>query len=190
MAEPSLSDPSEWVDRHGDALYGYALLQLRDAEAAEERVQETLLAALEARRSFRGGSSERTWFMGILKHKICDQFRRRRDPSVRDAALAAEPVAAIFTASGIWKGKLQAWGGDPQADADRAEFWEAMRGCLSGLPSRMHDAFCLRELHGLATAEICQVLEISATNLWTLLHRSRALLRECLERRWFGKRGP
>ncbi|MGZ8203895.1 MAG: sigma factor, partial [Burkholderiales bacterium] len=62
-------DPSE-IERHRPYLVRYALLQLRDASAAEDVVQETLLAALQAAERFGGRSSVRTWLTGILKHKI------------------------------------------------------------------------------------------------------------------------
>jgi DNA-directed RNA polymerase specialized sigma24 family protein len=55
---------------HGNALYRYALSRLRDEHKAEEVVQETLLAALQARERFAGGATVRTWLIGILKHKI------------------------------------------------------------------------------------------------------------------------
>jgi RNA polymerase sigma-70 factor (ECF subfamily) len=74
--EGDMDSPEEWLDAHGDALYRYALLRLRDAHNAEEAVQETFLAALQARERFAGGASVRTWLIGILKHKIMDQFRR------------------------------------------------------------------------------------------------------------------
>ena len=43
------SDADGWLARHGDALYRYALLRLRSSHAAEDVVQETLLAALDTR---------------------------------------------------------------------------------------------------------------------------------------------
>ncbi len=61
-----MSDPSTWVAQHGDYLYRNALLRLGDREAAQEVVQETLLAALLGRGQFSGRSSERTWMVGIL----------------------------------------------------------------------------------------------------------------------------
>ena len=60
---------------------------------------------------------------------------------------------------------------------------DALRGCLEKLPPRMADLLCLRELHGLNAAEICQVMDISETNLWVQLHRARLLLRRCMERK-------
>ncbi len=52
-------DPELWVEKHGDALFLYALLRLRDPAVAEEVVQETFLAALRAKERFQGRSSER-----------------------------------------------------------------------------------------------------------------------------------
>ena len=57
-------------------LMRYALLQLRDRSAAEDVVQETLLAALEGKSASSGQSSVSTWLTGILKHKIIDRVRR------------------------------------------------------------------------------------------------------------------
>jgi hypothetical protein len=54
------TDPELWLDRHGDALYRYALLRLRAPDATADVVQETFVEALRARHSFVGRSSERT----------------------------------------------------------------------------------------------------------------------------------
>ncbi len=42
-------------------------------------------------------------------------------------------------------------------------------------------AFLLREVEELDTEEICNILEVTRTNLGVLLHRARTRLRECLE---------
>src|SRR5215470_17163737 len=73
----SPSNPIDWVDQHGDYLYNYALGQTRDRVGAEDLVQETFLAAFKSRDRFQGYSSERTWLVSILRHKICDHFRRK-----------------------------------------------------------------------------------------------------------------
>jgi RNA polymerase sigma-70 factor (ECF subfamily) len=44
----------------------------------------------------------------------------------------------------------------------------------------------MREWLELETDEICQELEITATNAWALLYRARMRLRECLDLHWFG----
>jgi RNA polymerase sigma-70 factor (ECF subfamily) len=188
MGKPEPTQPTHWIERHADALFGYALLQLGNREEAEERVQETFLAALEARATFRGESSERTWLMGILKHKICDHFRRRKRTGSADEPAVSEAMAAMFTKGGKWKKNLPAaWPGEPEAILEKGEFWAVLRDCLSKLPARMGEAFSLRQMQGLEAEKICKVLETTSTNLWTLLHRARAQLRACLERSGFGR---
>jgi RNA polymerase sigma-70 factor (ECF subfamily) len=72
----ALSDPNDWVERHGSLLFSFALTRVRDRATAEDLVQETLLAALRSRGNFQGRSSESTWMVGILKNKIMDHFRK------------------------------------------------------------------------------------------------------------------
>lgn len=67
---------------HADAMYAFALARLRDRDLAQETVQQALLAALDVSAAdphrFRGDSALRSWLIGILKHKILDQFRARK----------------------------------------------------------------------------------------------------------------
>ena len=72
---PTAATPDDWVEAHGDYLFNFAIGQLRDASVAEDLVQDTFLAAFKARDRFSGQSSERTWLVGILRHKICDHLR-------------------------------------------------------------------------------------------------------------------
>jgi RNA polymerase sigma-70 factor (ECF subfamily) len=182
-------DPAGWVDRHGDYLFRYALARLRRREAAEDLVQETFLAALGARERFAGGSSERSWLVGILKRKILDHFRRKaREQPVSDFAAPDCWAEALFDKRGNWKRKPGAWDSGPGATCERAEFWEAFARCLGKLPGRLADAFTLREVEGVASREVCKALDISATNLWVMLYRARLRLWRCLDSNWFGNR--
>ncbi|MHC5540482.1 RNA polymerase sigma factor, partial [Singulisphaera rosea] len=61
MKSRSELEPEAWVERHGDSLYRFAILRVRDPEAASDLVQEAFLEALRARASFTGRSSVRTW---------------------------------------------------------------------------------------------------------------------------------
>lgn len=175
-------DPAAWVDRHGDALYRYAVSRLRDPDSAEEVVQETFMAALRARDQFSGKGSEGAWLLGICKRKVIDHIRRRnRSDAASGGDLGPDPSEALFDAKGNWIFDPRMFQGRPEASLEREEFWDAFRGCLGGLPERQADAFSLRELDGLSTKEICKELEISASNLWVLLHRARLHLTRCMK---------
>lgn len=180
--------PETWLDEHGSALYRYALVQLRDPHKAEDAVQETLLAALGARERFSGGASVRTWLIGILKHKVMDQFRRQvrevqlEDPD--DVAEADDPADEMdFAPSGHWKNKLSDWG-NPEETLERGEFIAFLQRCLDALPQRLAHLFWLREVMEEDTATICKDLAITPNNLWTMLYRARLGLRRCLDSTW------
>ncbi len=183
------SDPEQWLASHGDALYSYALVRVRDSALAEDLVQETLLAALKARERFAGRSSERTWLIGILKHKLIDHLRRsqRQHPveDIEDEADRRNLDQAVFDERGHWKIPPGEWP-HPEAALERTEFWQAFQDCLEALPGRLADLFVLREIQGVDSEEVRKALEISTTNnMWVMLSRTRRRLRQCLERHWF-----
>lgn len=164
-------------------LLRYASLQLRDRHAAEDVVQETLLAALAGEAGFGGRSNLRTWLTGILKHKIIDLIRKgsRETPLGGD-----EEFEALFDERGHWRDPPSAWD-NPDASLEQAQFFAALEACLAGLPVKGSQAFMMREHLGLETDEICKELGITPTHCWVLLHRARMALRLCLEMNWFGK---
>lgn len=165
----------------------YATLQLRNADAAEDAVQEALLAALAGESNFAGRSNLRTWLTGILKHKIVDAIRRQRRerPAPKPEGGAAE-FHALFDRRGHWEESPGPWP-QPEGALEQKQFRAALEQCLQGLPERTAQAFMMREHLGLDTAEICKELEITPTHCWVMLYRARMALRQCLEMNWFGK---
>jgi len=141
----STLDPATWVDGHGDMLYRYALARLRDPEAAEDVVQETFVAALQALDQYSGKGAEGAWLLGILKRKIVDQVRLRSRP---DSAAGGEadddPSRTFFDAKGNWRADARICRNRPDASLEREEFWAAFRKCLEWLPRRQADVFALR----------------------------------------------
>jgi RNA polymerase sigma-70 factor, ECF subfamily len=186
------SAPDRWLNDHGDALYGFAFMRLRDREAAEDVVQETLLAAWRSRANFAADSSERTWLIGILKHKLADHWRRSaRQPSESlDTADDDSLIDETFDVAkgGPWRVPPSFWG-DPDAALEQQQFWQVFVDCVGALPPAQARAFSLCELDGMKGNEACKAMDVGATNLWVMLHRARLRLRQCLENNWFG-RGP
>lgn len=180
------------LDEHRPYLLRYALMHLRDATAAEDVVQETLLAGIEGMARFSGKSSVKTWLTGILKHKIIDHLRRQSREVPLDAGGAdadtseAEAIDALFVANGHWRERPTDWG-SPERTLENKRFWEVFEMCARLMPARTARVFAMREVMELSTDEICKELGITATNCWVMLHRARLALRECLELKWFGK---
>ena len=182
-----LLDPETWVDTHGDYLYRFALARIGDPESAEEVVQQSLLAALAGRHAFRGRSSERTWLTAILKRKVADWLRAAVRRRTRQEQLPDKPTDALFTSGGKWKRKPDEWAADdPGREVTRAEFREALAGCLDKLPARLRQAFVLKHVDEESADEIRQAVGVTATNLAVMLHRARLRLWRCLSVNWFG----
>jgi RNA polymerase sigma-70 factor (ECF subfamily) len=175
-------DPAVWLERHGDRLYRYAVARLRSPDAAEEVVQETFLAALQSAHQYAGTGAEGAWLMGICKRKVIDCVRRwQRPDAASDTPGGADPADAMVDASCNWKNDRKLADAQPSAAAERAEFWAAFRRCVDLLPKRQAAVFMLRELDRIPGEIICKELNISASNLWVLLHRARAGLTQCLK---------
>src|SRR5215468_10200859 len=91
------------VERLRPYLLRYAQLQLRSPEAAEDAVQEALVAALAGESGFAGRSNLRTWLTGILKHKIIDAIRKSaREVQPAPGEDDASEFDTLFDERGHW----------------------------------------------------------------------------------------
>ncbi|MFZ4698980.1 MAG: sigma-70 family RNA polymerase sigma factor [Candidatus Methylumidiphilus sp.] len=185
------TNPAEWLDLYGDALYRYALLRVHDESQAEDLVQETLLAALKSHGRYDGAAAEKTWLIGILKHKIVDLFRKssREKSEEFDEDRVCLDMEACFDERGHWQIEVGNWS-RPEKALEQEQFWLALSNCVERLPPRLARLFVLREIDGIESDEIREVLAIStANNLWVMLSRMRLQLRLCLDVSWFNKNG-
>ena len=187
-------DPAAWVDEHGDCLFRYALLRLRDETVAEDIVQETLLSAIQSLASYSGKSGERTWLVGILKHKLIDHFRKSSreisfDPSDSDLSEFDPLFERTDQYKDHWHDTLspRIWKQSPDQALQQDEFFGVLQNCLGKLPDRVANCFAMREMNGLESDEICEILGLSPNNFWVMMHRARMSLRRCIEINWFIK---
>lgn len=168
---------------HGDALWSFCRVRLSSDDITEDVVQETLLAALKSAHKFQGSSSSLTWLLGIASHKIADHFRRSRRTSrelTPDAPVADRPSPdAWFDDRGMWAAAPQKWASARPDRRDDAVL--ALRECLDRLPPALAELVWLRDVLNMPASAICEALSITATNLWTRMHRARAALRSCIE---------
>lgn len=183
-----IDDPESWVDHYGDFLFRFALSRVKDPDVAEDIVQETFLAALRSRESFKGRSAGQTWLIAILKHKIVDYIRKKiREPSTDKIETRTDIMDSDFSGDEKWQVRPHKWAINPGKIYEQKEFFDVLYHCLAELPGRLAEAFMLREMDGLSTAEVCKTLDITATNSWVMLYRARMSLRRCLENKWLGE---
>ena len=181
-----LADLHARIEALRPTLLRLAQLQLRNTAWAEDAVSDTLLAALEGAARFGGQSQFKTWVVGILKHKVLDQLRLRQREAQYDTDDEGEVLEdLIFVPDGHFRSMPQAWDAPDDALQQR-QFFEVLEACMDALPGQIGRVFLMREWLELDTDAICQEFRISSNNVWTMLHRARMRLRECLQLNWFG----
>ena len=177
----SMTDNATWVEEYGDMLYRYAVVRVRDSSIAEDLVQETLLAALRDVDRFAAASSTGTWLIGILKHKIVDHFRRARfviDLGGDEELFDETGHWRDDEAPGIWNKRT------PENDLENKQLGAMLQNALAAIPAPLAAVFALHEIEGLGREEICELLELSDSNYWVMLHRARLRLRQEVAGRW------
>jgi RNA polymerase sigma-70 factor, ECF subfamily len=179
------TESCDWLSVHGDYLFNLAVGQVRDPLLAEDLVQETFLAALKARETFSGRSSDRTWLVGILRHKIYDHLRRVcRERPARSDNPQVRPDQETWDDSVLWVHDVAAECLEPSRRMELVEFRQALELALGNLPPRIAQVFQLYEVEERPNREVCQRLSISESNLWVMLHRARKQLRQELGTWW------
>ena len=178
---------ADWVEAHADYLFNFAIGQVRDTNIAEDLVQETFLAAVKAQSDFSGRSSERTWLVGILRHKIYDHLRKAcRERAVRHDPLPVSDEESWEEAM-VWAHQIAAESQLPSRRIELGEFREHLERAMGQMPPRLAQVFQLYEIEEQPNREVCRQMNISESNLWVMLHRARKQLREQLGGWWFGE---
>ncbi len=182
---PSELDPSRWVDQYSTYLFRHAFSRLRDANAAEEVVQETFLAGVRYSEQYSGRGTERSWLLGILKRKIIDYVRQRnKHTKASPYEDETDLTGQLFDATGNWKPGAFGWQPAPGEQIELSELWGVVRSCLATLPSGQADVFTLSVIEEMESDQICDQLEISPSNFWVRMHRARLGLAACVGEKW------
>lgn len=176
-------DPSQWLERYGEAMYNYAYRRLQRHELAEEAVQDALLAGIRNLKQFRGEASEQTWLFSILRFRIFDGLSKQRLTArlLRSLEDEVDPGRGVFDAQGGWQEGIFS---KNRCHLEAAELRELVLQCLQQLPTILSAIFTLKILNEKSSEEICQDLQISPTNYWKRLHRARIGLAKCVSEKW------
>lgn len=189
MRQTEISIPAfeleKWIDDYSQLLLDRAYYLLSDKEDAKDVVQEVFLSAHKSRGSFQGKSSPLTWLTSILHHKIADIYKKRYNGSPQ-----AFSFETFFDKHGEWiePDVADPWEEDEFAVSallNNSNFYEIFNQCLGHLPQQWLLVVNKCYLQEQKAAEICRELNLSVTNYWKLLQRSRLQLRKCIDVHWF-----
>jgi RNA polymerase sigma-70 factor (ECF subfamily) len=182
-------NPHLWVNKYADYLYSYAMTRINDQDLARDLVQETFLGALEQKENFEGRSSEKTWLTAILRNKIVDIYRSKSAKMANGALRlnSEEPESDFFDhQDGHWnEGHRPVILGIEQPDAlESKEFQRILRACMKKLPDLWFSVFTMKHIDDETTKIICSELNLTSSNFWVIIHRTKVNLRSCLQKNW------
>ena len=178
-------DPNTWIDAYADYLFNYAVTRVNNSDLAKDLVQETFFAGLKSAKNFQGKSTERTWLVSILKRKIIDHYRK-----INSKKGKAEVRMNFYTDGeneGDWIEERvpQSWNNEAEKAIETKELKNQLDACIDNLPEKHAMVFRMKTIQEFETEEICKELNITASNLWVIIHRARTQLRKCMEENWF-----
>jgi RNA polymerase sigma-70 factor (ECF subfamily) len=180
------------VDQYHPALERLARAHVKDADVAMEVVQDTWVGVLRGIDRFEGKSSLKTWIFRILINRARTRSRRegRTVPFSRLAADELDGDAPLMDPSrfrgaddpwaGHWSDPPTAWS-DPARAIESKEIGRHLHAAIDALPEMQRTVITLRDVQGLSSEEVCNILEISETNERVLVHRARAKVRNALD---------
>lgn len=162
-------------------LLRLARTYVRSGAIAEEVVQDTWLAVLEGLPGFAGRSSLKTWIVHILINRA--RTRGMREARVVPLSSLAKddertPSADHFTETGGWRSAPEPI--SPERSLDNKETRARVDAAIGALPEQQRLVIELRDVAGLESDEVCELLKLSANNQRVLLHRARDKVRAAL----------
>jgi len=169
-----------------DHWYGsmfYVASTIAGEAIADEIVQETWLSVMRALPKFEGRSSLKSWVMRILANEAKTR-RRKESRSVSleqmDDGWSSDPR---FTENGHWQSTSKQWHTDsPDQLMQANELEECIKKHIEKLPDNQKSALMLKETEAYTLDQICNILEVSSSNVRVLLHRARDKVLKVIER--------
>lgn len=173
----------ELVDTYQGAMraVAYAIVGSRHAD---EAVQDAWLAVVRNLKGFEQRSSLKTWLLTITANAAKTRYKQNRREVLLDDLPGPHGTVGDerFATDGHWLQGPSAWHEDtPEAMLSREQLRECLEHTLLSLSELQRSVLVLRERQGLELEQICNLLEISLSNVRVLLHRARLKVFATLE---------
>ena len=149
---------------------------------ADEVVQDAWISAIKALPKFEGRSSLKTWLLHIVSNGAKSRVRRENRMISLDEGWQSVP-AGKFDKSGHRLDDVLAWEeATPEALLANEQLQVAIEKTFRALPPLQRATLTMYDMEGLKMGEVCNILDISASNARVLLHRARTSLHQCIDK--------
>jgi len=176
----------ELIRLHQGLMLSIARAIVGDA-FAEDVVQDAWCAVHRHIANFERRSSLRTWLISIVSNQAKSRLRRDARQVSLEQLDGETPGSYLdstnFHADGHWQKPIASWNTEsPDALLEERQLHKCINKTLQILPATQKAAFILRDLEQLPFEEICNILQVSASNVRVLVHRARLTLMQVIDR--------
>lgn len=152
---------------------------------AEEVVQEAWVSAYHALPKFQARSSLKTWLYTIVSNEAKTRLKRE-SRQVNLGGIDDDPVAYLesgrFRIDGHWDTPPPTWVIEsPELLLEESQLQECIERTLEMLSATQKSVFVLRDIEQQPLEDICNILDLSDSNVRVLLHRARLKLLEVID---------
>lgn len=160
-----------------DSLYRSALSMTRNAQDADDLVQDTYVRAFQFFDQFRAGTNARAWLFRILTNLFINAYRRnRREPE----RTSFEEMEDFYLYNRLSDAQISAGAEPPEQAVLSKVQGEAIREAIERLPDEYREAVILADLNEFSYQEISEILEIPIGTVRSRLSRGRRLVQRAL----------
>jgi RNA polymerase sigma-70 factor (ECF subfamily) len=164
--------------RAQEVAYRFSLLVCGRPDDADDAMQEALLKTYRHVAKIREPEAFRAWLYRTVRNACLIGRRKRVDEPAHLLSLDEPPSAGEGHDRAVDPVEPSR---DPEERAINAALRTRLARALHAVPRPYRVVVFLREIEGLSTREVGEVLGISEANVKTRLHRARLMLRERLE---------
>lgn len=164
----------DMVIKYTDKVYALASRFVRNQEDAEEVLQDVFVTVYRKIKAFEGKSSFSSWLYRVTVNAALMKIRKKkqdRSVSIEEMSQSANKIIEFHVS--------EKEGADFRAY--RKELLREMETAVERLPEEYRPVFILRDIDGLSSSDVSQILSISIPAVKSRLHRSRLMLRKRLE---------
>jgi len=157
-------------------IYTLSFNLTRNAIDSQDVTQEVLLTLFKKGHTFQGKSAFSSWVYRITLNASYMKLRTRK----KEPNLSIEDLLPSLNGAGFQQEKLQDWSENTEASFFDKETRRVIQKAVDLLPDKEKVVFLLRDVEGLTTEKVSEILEITAPAIKSRLHRARLFLRKKL----------
>lgn len=149
---------------------------------ADEVIQEAWMSALRALPKFEGRSSFKVWLMRIVSNEAKTRRRKESRTVSLDSMHESWANDPRFDERSHWSNPTSQWDGEnPEALLSAKDLENCINKNMEKLPENQRIALYMRGTGGLSMDELCNLLDVSQSNVRVLLHRARDRILQVIE---------